>query len=758
MQTTQKSQNLSTIPESYPNNKASFNRQIVVESPKKRANSAKKQKTPEKQEQYISSLTHTLVSTILNDFDAAKSMNEDMEKIMPLQISPYVLSNYQFNSHASMRRLLKYGTDLNILPPRMRAEEEKKQQRRYADAGQNPQNQRPASAVQKGQKTSALQAFLEDGVEPVNFDSDFRKKMQDKLIAERKTQQGINSEDQEISQTASQQAVTATQSSDSSTEGKDNNFEDQHKQQDKKGKEKDDLKLEDGGNDQKGEQNNLLKLAARSAGGRGAMQPPSGKQTSVFASLFSDPNRGVRRAVFSPFSSKKVPFIEEKMGISKKGKSGSGGGISGIQVPSYLPPDYEEDDDEFEDEDDQVLADPEFQSIAKRHAKRRATKRQEIEDKILDDERESRWQAKIKNAQATGKTIDPQSYKGGVRSGKDGYFGKTGSGNQKRAQTAAGGLRLTGRRGKGISQTAVTANLYVSPVRQKIENILMGGIPQQDGVTLEDDSYSNFGGTWENQSQFDNINNMEQSQNAESMQNSPPIDQEQMNKTRPQTSQGVYRKRNTFFSDTQTHDVNRKDKDGKELDTNEQPRPKSAQTQNAKNDNGGFSDNEEANTTVEGTVTYGVITRPTSNIPTGSMRLGATGLTQDIDVIPPAKRRPLMVTRTLEPSNVRALDHVPFQRVVEDAELQKYVHMGIASPSCSVVEYQKFMVQTKDEFENADQMLSNAKDEKRKDVLKMFAEKNTSDLKYSRRVPAPNKMTLEVRKPLISGDIQLENQ
>jgi hypothetical protein len=47
-----------------------------------------------------------LINTIQNDFDAAKTMNEDISRILPLQIAPQVLSNYNFVSHASMLRFV----------------------------------------------------------------------------------------------------------------------------------------------------------------------------------------------------------------------------------------------------------------------------------------------------------------------------------------------------------------------------------------------------------------------------------------------------------------------------------------------------------------------------------------------------------------------------------------------------------------------------------------------------------------------------
>jgi hypothetical protein len=63
-----------------------------------------------------SDLTKSLVYIIQNDFDAVKSMNEDISNILPLQISPDVLGQYRFRKHTSMLRLLKYSSDLSLSP------------------------------------------------------------------------------------------------------------------------------------------------------------------------------------------------------------------------------------------------------------------------------------------------------------------------------------------------------------------------------------------------------------------------------------------------------------------------------------------------------------------------------------------------------------------------------------------------------------------------------------------------------------------
>ncbi|KAA6324684.1 MAG: hypothetical protein EZS28_054161, partial [Streblomastix strix] len=86
-------------------------------------------------------------------------------------------------------------------------------------------------------------------------------------------------------------------------------------------------------------------------------------------------------------------------------------------------------------------------------------------------------------------------------------------------------------------------------------------------------------------------------------------------------------------------------------------------------------------------------------------------------------RIPMMVTKKLEPNNERALDDIVNEKEVEDASLQKYVHLGIASPSYSVTQFQKFMVKTQQETDSSEKGEINKSEDEKHLLMKTFNEK-----------------------------------
>lgn len=115
----------------------------------------------------------------------------------------------------------------------------------------------------------------------------------------------------------------------------------------------------------------------------------------------------------------------------------------------------------------------------------------------------------------------------------------------------------------------------------------------------------------------------------------------------------------------------------------------------------------------------------------------------------------MMVTKRLEPGNSRALNQIDNEVEVEDASLQKYVHLGIASPSYSVTEFQTFMVKTQQETNKKLGSEISQDDDEKQYLMKQHNEKDRTELKFSRQMPNSGKFVMEVKK-VIGGSS--ENQ
>ncbi|KAH7818631.1 uncharacterized protein MONOS_8391 [Monocercomonoides exilis] len=793
----------------------------------RRATSAKKK--VDTQPHQSSQLTKTLMTTILDDFDAAKSMNDDLDKIMPLQISPEVLSNYQFRSHSSMIRLLKYGSDLSIPPTFMREQEESR--RRRAMAADNREqssagSKRPGSAFSsksrpttgtsrgsiRGSTKDQLAAFFEEGSDqPIAVDDpEVRRRMRAKILQEQKMAAMAANAVSRTPETRSYAGVPSTPKSMMAEnmffDGEEGNSGILGEGEEREGRTmKDgtvltpiversmrpgssmggtpwtawgesrnesgfgqpvsplspatpaaglgggaggvsfDMKEGREGGEEKGK--NLSRLASKATAGTHGAGGVGGKSSSVFASLFTDPQRRASRTTFSPFSSKKLPFIDES--ASKKKKKGEPG--SGLSANSLLPPDFEDDDDDMDDDDDQTAMDPQLMALAREKARQRAKKRAAIQSKLLEDEKKEKEQAAERAALQAGKVGSrqrPATAMGSIGGRTTKYGGtSTLSGTSAAGSRGIGGGAgsLSGGKTVGVSElgasrlvagaaddvndidiqaamsSGVSADLYVSPIRRRMEHVLMGGAPQE----APDDFTTKFDSTLSATSAQGQNGAMKtrsfQSGGAEGM-DSSYVD---MNGS----AWGEERGAGALNSDERE---GAKKKSGTR-------RVEFAQTSgNDSKMGGGEAGLSRASTSVYGGSSAG--------------GAGATGAMEGTRQ--GRKKGHLLVTRTLEPSNSRALDSVPYQKEVEDATLQKYVHLGIESPAYSVVTYQKFMVQTMKECESATVSQEKEMEERRKDVYRLFAEKDVSDLKFNRRQPADNAFVLEVRKPSLTGEAQ----
>ncbi|KAH7823770.1 uncharacterized protein MONOS_1851 [Monocercomonoides exilis] len=114
-------------------------------------------------------------------------------------------------------------------------------------------------------------------------------------------------------------------------------------------------------------------------------------------------------------------------------------------------------------------------------------------------------------------------------------------------------------------------------------------------------------------------------------------------------------------------------------------------------------------------------------------------------------QHPMTVTRVMEPNNPRAVDSVENERDVEDALLQKYVHLGITSPAYSVTEFQRFMVKTQVEAEKEGQVGTRESKQKETQVMKRYNEKQITEMKYTRQIPVSGNFVMEVKKPVAGG-------
>ncbi|KAA6371402.1 MAG: putative CAMK family protein kinase, partial [Streblomastix strix] len=75
------------------------------------------------------------------------------------------------------------------------------------------------------------------------------------------------------------------------------------------------------------------------------------------------------------------------------------------------------------------------------------------------------------------------------------------------------------------------------------------------------------------------------------------------------------------------------------------------------------------------------------------------------------------------------------EREIEDASLQKYVHLGIASPAYSVTEFQKFMVKTQVESDSAGKKEKKTQEFQEEGLMKRYNEKVVTDMKVGRQLP-----------------------
>ncbi|KAK2953512.1 hypothetical protein BLNAU_11512 [Blattamonas nauphoetae] len=621
-----------------------------------------------------SNLTTSLVQTIVNDFDASKAMNDDLEKIMPLQISPAVLSNYTFRSHSSMLRLLKYGSDLSIPPKSMQKQDNPS---RGTSGGAHTRPKTATSTYSSSTKKSTinrgpdLSEILDDGIETIDVqDPNYRRQVRERMMKERyghsymqdqppstptksifdDTHSQFNERTSVVSAHSNTRPVTRDRSFGESA------FQSQPLdwgEDDEEGKEK------EGG----GDAQNILKLARNANQRQQQQQLPTNKQDSVFAPLFSDPTRRASRNMFSPFSSKTIPFFDASGG-DKKDKA-----KSDVKV-QYLPDEFEDNsDDDYGDDEEAGAVDPRVVSRAREKARKRKEKREQLARAIAEDERLDKEQQAQKKALTTGKTVSQKT-----RVTRKPEFRQE---QPKRSQSASS-------RPLQVSEQAVTANLYASPIRNRLQGVLMGHDPEEEG-------WVGYG------------------KGEEVVDPLATGDRVPIEVLREQEESKLLEKYGDTFYATAMRSR------GYDPMSTSQTRTRSLSTH-------------------------------TPNI--NSPRFGQTRKSPQKS---PHKKRPLIVTRLMEPSNTRAVGEVKHQREIEDATLAKYVHIGIAAPPVSVAQYQRFMAETAAEVEGQDQNKVRTKALKRNDALKLFAERDLNDHKYGRQIPADNKFVLEVRKPLISG-------
>ncbi|KAK2941866.1 hypothetical protein BLNAU_23206 [Blattamonas nauphoetae] len=113
------------------------------------------------------------------------------------------------------------------------------------------------------------------------------------------------------------------------------------------------------------------------------------------------------------------------------------------------------------------------------------------------------------------------------------------------------------------------------------------------------------------------------------------------------------------------------------------------------------------------------------------------------------RTHPMMLSRSLEPGNERATDDGG--RELEDATLQKYTHCGIQPPSSAVTQFQRFMVETKNEQSSAAGANKRESEIKKTNIMKRYNEKLTNQKKHTRVIPASGQFKMEVRKVLGGG-------
>ncbi|KAA6389383.1 MAG: hypothetical protein EZS28_015092 [Streblomastix strix] len=486
-------------------------------------------------------------------------------------------------------------------------------------------------------------------------------------------------------------------------------------------------------------------------------------EKSPFAELFADPNRQIKRSTFSPFSSKTVPQMS--LGDNKTtGKNKRSASSSALAQRLGLD---DEEEEEEQDGDDLIFDEP----MQPEPQARNLIKNKMLTTQTIDIRKSQKIKSgEIKNKQTTGvkksesghlndkqgnTTLNAQSSTAIQQQAarkEETQKETTPNKNKKKKKKKLLGrsiLEATAERqqrlkegkkvhkkpaiifeGAGKTGGEKSIKMYKSPIRRQMEDVLMGPADDEEYDVLYQTSNGQYLNTISDGSfQYDELTAAAQAVGQE-MLGSQAI------KNRSQSA-GVNTSTNFSSnnppSNSQQQQLRRSSAMTKESTYYQGSRPQSSVQW------------------TESVIIQDGHTRP----------MTSTDITMSSYNPSNAQRRrrhPMTITKKLEPNNVRAQDNLENEREIEDASLQKYVHLGIASPAYSVTEFQKFMVKTQVESDSAGKKEKKTQEFQEEGLMKRYNEKVVTDMKVGRQLPVSGQFVMEVKKIIGGGaDKSLDN-
>ncbi|KAA6401175.1 MAG: hypothetical protein EZS28_003302 [Streblomastix strix] len=372
-----------------------------------------------------SALTNTMVEILLSDMDASKVMTDELGNIVPLQLNPYIVSQYKFTNTISRRRLVKYTSDLA------------------------PQEQTSMTkSLYQNQDIGSNGQALNDKMrlEPIlSTDQQLRQQIRRKV----KKELGVNGSNQPYDDGLNDDDdVEQPQTPDLGASG--------------------DMKGAEGGGDKigGGRAKGICQIAAQQQINSGnllgmGMKPQT---RSPFAEVFSDPDRQSKRGEFSPFSSKTVPQMDAQANAQQKKGNKRVEQAKELGIPL--------DQDEEEEEDGEDLNFEDF-----------SAKQDNVDIGFNGKKKKKNKRADRSIVEAMEKKVEERHEKNVSSSVVLGGGGGTGLGaakekkNKKQSKILPPNARSLGEK---------NINLYKSPIRKQMEGVLMGTIFEGQEVFDED--------------------------------------------------------------------------------------------------------------------------------------------------------------------------------------------------------------------------------------------------------------------------------